>query len=113
MMAILDRSPIQMSTRTHPHPDVRIDTIVNAAWTKWKLFVPDSKVYRAIVRDVKREMDMLVQQSVLPALPQRNPASYAVHLSDEAKRLWTELHKLAPSLNQLTGQRIARKCGRK
>jgi len=110
MMAVLECNiGIADRQRTHPHPDIRMQVLVNSIWPQWRKVIPDRGHFVELTREASREMQDIVRIGILPNPPSRTDEAYKDSFADEFHELWESLHDCAGDLNALTEKRFERK----
>ena len=70
VMAILEHNiGIADPQRTHPHPDIRMQVLVNSIWPQWEKVIPDQGQFIELTREASREMQDIVRLAILPNPP--------------------------------------------
>lgn len=109
-MAMLEHNiGITDPQRTHPHPDIRMQVLVNSIWPQWKKVIPDRGQFIELTREARREMKDIVGLAILPNPPSRSDEAYRNSFTDTVLDLWESLHGRAEDLNALTQERLAKK----
>ena len=113
MMAVLEHNiSIIDAQRTHPHPDIRLQVLVNSIWPQWQKVIPDRSYFIELTREAGREMQDIVRLGILPNPSGRLDDAYRNSFKDEVYKLWESLHDCAEVLNALTEKRFAEKRSR-
>lgn len=110
MMAVLEHNiGIADTHRTHPHPDIRMQVLVNSIWPQWEKVIPDRAHFIELTREASREMQDIVRLDILPNPPSRADDAYKASYKDKVFELWNSMHECADELNALTEKRFAEK----
>ena len=113
IMAVLEHDiGITDTQRTHPHPDIRMQVLVNSIWQRWEEVIPDRAHFVELTREASREMHDIVRLAILPNPPSRHYEAYKESYKDKVLELWDSLHVCADELNGLTEKRFAQKRAR-
>jgi hypothetical protein len=110
MMAVLEHNiSIVDAQRTHPHPDIRMQVLVNSIWPQWQKVIPDRSHFIELTREASREMHDIVRLGILPNPPSRLDELYSTLYKDQVLKLWESMRDCADALNALTEKRFAEK----
>jgi hypothetical protein len=106
LLAIVeDDQGISDPARTHPHPDIRLQLVVNFSWQQWQKVLPET-VFRELTPRVARDVVDLFRQGILPSPASRLLKSYnRQQFGDTVRELWNGIFEHADGLNDLTGKR--------
>lgn len=114
IMAIIDYSDeITAPHRTHPHPDIRMQVLLNSIYPQWEKVIPDRKKFISLSREASQEIQNIVEVGILPNSPSRNKPSYNDSFQEKVLELWEDLQSRAENLNNLTKSRLQNKRARK
>jgi hypothetical protein len=106
LMAISeDDQGISDPARTHPHPDIRLQLVLNFSWQQWQKVLPET-VFRELIPRVASDVVDLFRQEILPSPASRSMKSYnRQKFGDTVRELWNGVFEHADGLNDLTGER--------
>lgn len=104
-MAMLDPSAIDDSKGTHPHPDVRMNLVLNLIAPRWAKFIPDQGRYNALCLENAELFTGIA--AFLPIARSRLVPGYIARRRHETQRLYHVWEPVATGpLNELTKERL-------
>lgn len=110
LMAIIEHNvSIANPQRTHPHPDIRMQVLVNSIYQRWSEVIPDRAYFIELTREASREMKDIVRLGILPSPPSRFDQAYSSGYKDTVLDLWGALQHRAEDLNEMTTKRKVEK----
>jgi hypothetical protein len=106
LMAIIeDDQGISDPARTHPHPDIRLQLVLNFSWQQWQKVLPEAS-FRELLPRVAGDVVELFRQEILPSPTSRLMKSYnRQKFGDTVRELWNGVLEHADGLNDLTEER--------
>jgi len=107
LMAIIeDNISIGDARRTHPHPDIRLQILVNSIWPKWSEVIGDRSEFIQLTREVSSGWRTILQMHILPSLTSRAEEAYSRDFKDTVLWLWQAMMAHSDQLNDLTTRRL-------
>ena len=107
IMACLDGVKIEEPSRTHPHPDVRRNLILNLSWRTWKQYIPDQSKFIEVCKRAQRDFLEIIRLKILPSSRARYFKSYHDAEKEETQLIWNGVCEINKILESLISRRQA------